>query len=102
MSIPTKQANADQVARPARCEDVFFPEEHNTAGNFIAGDGIHQDEGAQANDLMSKVQGRSAEVCDFHIFTETVARLQKPHDIRSDAVIPEQDVSDSADQHLPS
>ena len=80
-------------------KDVFFSVEHYRARNFVTGDRIHQNERSQAHDLMSEIQCWSAEVCDFYIFTETVARLEKTHDKRSHAVVAEQDVSDAADEH---
>jgi len=79
-------------------KDVFFSVEHYRARNFVTGDRIHQNERSQAHDLMSKIQCRGAEVCDFYIFTEPVARLEKPHDKRSHAVVSKQDVADAADE----
>jgi hypothetical protein len=79
-------------------KDVFFPEEHKGARGVIARYGIHKNKGVQADDLMSEVERRSADVGDHNIVTEVVQRFQHSNNIRTDAIVSEENVSDAGDE----
>jgi hypothetical protein len=62
--------------------------------------GIDQDDSIFSRELIDQVKGRGPQIGDFDALFELLVGGQKPRDIRSDTVIPQQDVSDSANQHL--
>src|SRR5579864_1681853 len=80
-------------------QDVFFSVQLKLAGRaIIAGDAVHQDQTVQPNDLMSQVQGGSAEVSKIDVLIKGVHRLEKPNHIRPHAVVSEQDVPNAANE----
>src|SRR5271166_4231108 len=81
-------------------QNIRLPVKRDRSRSRIGVDGIDQNDGILCGDLIDQVKGWGPQVGDFDAIVEFVAGGQKPRDVRPDAVIPQPDVSDPANQHL--
>src|SRR5208282_5759016 len=80
--------------------NISFAVKHHRSRGCISFDGVDQNDSILRGDLIDQVQSRGPQVRNFDAIVELITGGQKPHDVRPDAVISQQDVSDSSDQDL--
>src|SRR5579864_5483977 len=87
-----------QSLRRGDAKYIFLAVEGDCPRLFVAGVGVDQNQRTEAGDLMRQVECWSSEIDKSHVVSEVVLRLENPQDVRTDAVVSQQDIADSADE----